>query len=124
MRNLFRCTPNDLIEWEPSPEQAAVENHPLKPLEMGQKGGGPHPTATRLLDVLLEEIESLIKERYNTAKVSTKMHSTGRNGRDKSMPCLYHLIIASSALLLSYVVGNMVHRTCFWQRINGNLYRI
>ena len=65
---LFRCTPNDLIEWEPSPEQAAVENHPLKPLERAKKVEG----LTQLLNSVpldkLEEIESLIKERYNTAR--------------------------------------------------------
>lgn len=62
---LFRCTPNDLIEWEPSPEQAAVENHPLKPLERAKKVEG----LTQLLNAIpldkLEEIESLIKEKYN-----------------------------------------------------------
>jgi len=63
---LFRCTPNDLLEWEPSPEQAAIADHPLKPLERAKKVEG----LSQLLNAIpldkLEEIESLIKERCNT----------------------------------------------------------
>lgn len=62
---LFRCTPNDLIEWEPNPEQAMVADHPLKPLERAKKVEG----LTQLLNAVpldkLEEIECLIKEKYN-----------------------------------------------------------
>lgn len=58
---LFKCTPNDLLEWTPTAEQTAVENHPLKPLERTEKVAG----LTQLLSSVpldkLSQIETLIK---------------------------------------------------------------
>lgn len=58
---LLKCTPNDLIEWTPSAEQAAVEGHPLKPLERTNKVEGlTHLLSSVPLDKLTQ-IETLIK---------------------------------------------------------------
>ena len=58
---LLKCTPNDLLEWKPSAEQAAVADHPLKPLERTEKVAG----LTQLLSSVpldkLAHIETLIK---------------------------------------------------------------
>ncbi len=58
---LFKCTPNDLLEWTPSAEQAIQKDHPLKPLERTNKVEG----LTQLLSSVpldkLTHIETLIK---------------------------------------------------------------
>ncbi|TCN66389.1 helix-turn-helix domain-containing protein [Acetobacteroides hydrogenigenes] len=58
---LLKCTPNDLLEWKPSAEQAAEEDHPLKPLLRTNTVEG----LTQLLNSAsldkLTRIEALIK---------------------------------------------------------------
>ena len=59
--NHFQCTPNDLLEWQPSAQQQPAENHALYPLLRNQK-------QSELIDLLnnlpynkLQQAQDLLK---------------------------------------------------------------
>ncbi|WP_320054392.1 helix-turn-helix transcriptional regulator [uncultured Acetobacteroides sp.] len=58
---LFRCTPNDLLEWTPSAEQAIQKDHPLKPLERVEKVAQLNQLINTASMDRLEQIEAIVK---------------------------------------------------------------
>jgi DNA-binding Xre family transcriptional regulator len=55
--DLFKCTPNDLLEWTPNPEDDA-DNHPLACLK---RGGKAESIASKLESVPLEKLLEIEK---------------------------------------------------------------
>ncbi len=59
---LFQCTPNDLLEWIPGPEESNIEKHPLYPLKRDK----PPINIGQILKSVpldkLSDIENLIKK--------------------------------------------------------------
>lgn len=58
---LFRCTPNDLLEWTPSAEQAIQKDHPLKPLERVEKVAELNQLINTASMDKLAQIEAIVK---------------------------------------------------------------
>lgn len=58
---LLKCTPNDLLEWTPSAEQAEQKDHPLKPLERAVKVAGLNQLINTVSMDKLAQIEAIVK---------------------------------------------------------------
>ena len=58
---LLKCTPNDLLEWTPSAEQAVQKDHPLKPLERVEKVAELNQLLNTVSMDRLTQIEAIVK---------------------------------------------------------------
>ena len=66
----LKCTPNDLLEWQPSKDQADTPDHPLAPLRHRSKADQVVQLINNLNYDKLTEIEDLIKNHIQTNKTS------------------------------------------------------
>lgn len=65
---VLRCTPNDVVEWEPDTEEMIDEEHPMNIIRKPEKEVDLTKTLNQIPLGQLREIEDLIHERINQSK--------------------------------------------------------